>query len=84
MFISFILLKGIPQKFNGRRDLLRDINKFISDRDKKLDSTDSSIFETSNIISRDDSSNNMPIYKKLNELIRTAVDDKKLNENCEY
>lgn len=78
MFVSFTLLKGLPSKFAGRRDLLKDINKFISDRDKKLiESVDSSGTDSYPII-RDNDSTNMPIYKKLNELIRTAVDDKKL------
>ena len=79
MFISFTLLKGLPQKFTGRKDLLRDINKFISDRDKKqTESSESTSFIDTPTVSRDDSS--MPIYKKLNELIRTAVEDKKLSD----
>jgi hypothetical protein len=80
MFVSFTLLKGLPSKFTGRRDLLKDINKFISDRDKKLaELGDSSVIDSSTVSIRDDSTN-MPIYKKLNELIRTAVDDKKLSD----
>ena len=80
MFVSFTLLKGLPSKFAGRRDLLKDINKFISDRDKKMsESGDSSVIDSSTVSIRDDSSN-MPIYKKLNDLIRTAVENKKLSD----